>query len=136
MNRKVAGFTLIELMITVVVFSIIAVIAVPTYRDYVSKSRRADAKAALLNLSLAEEKWRANNIAYTGTLSNLGSSSSPEGYYTLSVVSWTTTSYLLQATRNASGPQNNDGCGNYRINQNGVKTLLSYTYPTTYQCGW
>jgi prepilin-type N-terminal cleavage/methylation domain-containing protein len=42
------GFTLIELMIAVVVIAILAAIAYPSYQDSVRKSRRADAKSALM----------------------------------------------------------------------------------------
>ncbi|HET9108841.1 MAG TPA: prepilin-type N-terminal cleavage/methylation domain-containing protein, partial [Steroidobacteraceae bacterium] len=44
------GFTLIELMIAVVVVAILMAIAVPSYESYVEKSRRTDAKTALLDL--------------------------------------------------------------------------------------
>jgi prepilin-type N-terminal cleavage/methylation domain-containing protein len=45
------GFTLIEVMITVAIVAILAAIALPTYRDHVRKSRRAEAQAFLMNAS-------------------------------------------------------------------------------------
>ncbi len=50
------GFTLIELMIVVAVIAILAAIAYPSYQDSVRKSRRADAKAALLDLAQFMER--------------------------------------------------------------------------------
>ncbi|MCA3235771.1 MAG: prepilin-type N-terminal cleavage/methylation domain-containing protein, partial [Cupriavidus sp.] len=41
------GFTLIELMITVMIIGILSAIAIPQYQQYVTKARRAEAKAGL-----------------------------------------------------------------------------------------
>jgi type IV pilus assembly protein PilE len=46
--RPVRGFSLIELMIAVAVTAILAVIAIPSYSAYVVRSKRAEAKTALL----------------------------------------------------------------------------------------
>jgi type IV pilus assembly protein PilE len=46
--RASAGFTLIEVMIVVVVISVLAAIAVPSYRDYVVRSKRAAARQVLM----------------------------------------------------------------------------------------
>lgn len=51
-----SGFTLIELMIVVAVIGILAGIAYPSYQDSLVKSRRADAKSALLELSIFMER--------------------------------------------------------------------------------
>ncbi len=109
--RSKKGFTLIEVMIVVVVIGIIAAIAVPSYVNYVRKSKRADAHTALLRVQLAQEKWRANNASY-GTLANIGvNADSPEGYYTLSIASNTATGYVATATAKAGTSQANDtGC--------------------------
>jgi type IV pilus assembly protein PilE len=114
------GFTLIELMIVVLIIAILAAIAMPSYQNYVMKSRRSDAKVALVAIQLAEEKWRANNTSYTSTLSNLGlTSSSPAGYYTLSVA--LTNGYTITAL--ATGVQASDtGCAQLILNQAGNKT--------------
>jgi type IV pilus assembly protein PilE len=50
------GFTLIELMIALAVLSILTAIAYPTFQESMIKSRRADAKSALLELSVSMER--------------------------------------------------------------------------------
>ena len=51
MNRsKNSGFNLIELMIVVVIIGIIASIAYPSYQSSMTKTRRSDGQAALLDI--------------------------------------------------------------------------------------
>lgn len=113
------GFTLLELMIAVAIVGILAAIAYPSYRESVMKSRRSDAKAALLQVQLAQEKWRANNPTY-GTLAQIGvGATSGEGYYTIAVAGNTATAY--NATATPTGAQASDKCGTFTINQAGQK---------------
>ncbi len=55
-NKKSFGFTLLELMIVVAVIGIIATFAYPSYQESIKKSRRADAKGALMAFAGAMEK--------------------------------------------------------------------------------
>jgi type IV pilus assembly protein PilE len=103
---KIAGFSVIEMCIVLVVIGICALVAVSLYRPYVLKSHRADGISAILSLQLAEERYRSSNTTY-GTLAQIGgSSASSEGYYTLSVSSASATGYTITAT--GQGNQAND----------------------------
>lgn len=137
--KKSFGFTLIELMIVVVVIGILAAIAYPSYQQYVNKGRRSDAKAALLNIQLEEEKWRANNTTYTATLSNLGLTAvsgvyySPDSYYTLTVSNNTGTTY--KATATYTGVQTGDtDCKTLSIDQDGNKTSTNSSNASSSDC--
>ena len=55
------GFTLIELMVVVVIATILLGIAVPSYQAQVRKSRRTEAKTALLDLAGREERYLSTN---------------------------------------------------------------------------
>lgn len=105
--KKLIGFTLVELMVAVVIVMILSTIASKMYSNHVRKGRRIDGINALLNLSLAEERYRSNNATY-GTLAQVWGavSTSPDGYYTIAVTSNTAAGYTATAT--ASGNQAND----------------------------
>ena len=71
-SRRFAGFTLIELMVTVAIVGVLVAIAVPTYLDKVRKSRRTQAKTALLDLAGREERFYSTSNTYSSTPSDLG----------------------------------------------------------------
>jgi type IV pilus assembly protein PilE len=63
---RVAGFTLIELMVVVAIVGILVGIALPSYQDSVRKSRRGQAKADLVELAQRAERYRTVNSTYVG----------------------------------------------------------------------
>ena len=67
MQRNIQnGFTLIELMMVVAIVGVLAAIAIPSYQDSIVKSRRADAKAALSELSVFMERYYTAKGCYGG----------------------------------------------------------------------
>jgi len=117
--KRSSGFTLIELMIVVAIIGILAAIAVPAYSDYVLKGKRSDAKAALLQAQIAEEKYRASNTTY-GTLAQIGiNTTSPKGYYTIAVVG-TPDATTYRITAAPLSPFADATCGTLAINQDGA----------------
>ena len=129
------GFTLIELMIAVAIVAIIAAIALPSYRESVAKSRRADAKDSLLEAAQWMERRYTLNRTYilpNGTslpAPRVGSSST---YYTMSLGTGTdaTTAdtFLLRMT--PQGNMANDRCGTFTVTQNGLKGAADSTTST------
>ncbi|WP_455208151.1 type IV pilin protein [Kaarinaea lacus] len=72
--RNSTGFTLVELMIVIVIVSLLAMVAVPSYNKSVTKARRADAQSSLSNLAGAMERFFTENGTYIGAA---GSSATP-----------------------------------------------------------
>ena len=97
-----SGFTLIELMIVVAVASILVAIAVPTYQNQIRHSRRTDAKTALLDMAVRQEKYLTLGNTYTTTASNLGYSTLGvpigSGYYDMYVCIGTATTSTAAST--------------------------------------
>jgi len=113
-QRSQKGFTLIELMIIVAIVGILASIAYPAYQDSVRKAKRADGINALVQLQLAQEKFRANCPFYAATISSTATSNtcgasaaastmmfahttSEEGYYTIAVTAASGNSFTITA---------------------------------------
>lgn len=71
-KRGLAGMTLIELMVVVTIVGILAAIAYPSYLSQTRKSRRTEARTALLDLAAREERYFATNSIYTSSPANLG----------------------------------------------------------------
>lgn len=62
--RKPDGFTLIEVMITIAIIGILAVVAAPSYRAHIERGHRAGAKTVLLEAAQFMERYRASNFRY------------------------------------------------------------------------
>lgn len=125
--RRATGFTLIEVMIVLVVIAILAGLALPSYLDSVQRARRGDGQASLLRLQLEQEKWRANNLAYTSSLSDLGlSDSSADGFYTIAITFAGASGFT--ATASASGSQSGDvDCQTLTLAHAGANTSTTPT---------
>jgi type IV pilus assembly protein PilE len=132
--RALCGFTLIELMIVVAVIGILAAIALPAYQNFVLKSGRADAHAAILQVQQIQERYRTVNPTY-GSVAQLMamqpgfSAASPDGFYTIAVTNPTATGYTVAAT--AVGRQANDAAC---LTINLVVDGASAAYGPTPQC--
>ena len=135
MNRSPsAGFTLIELMVVIVITAILASIAVPAYTNSVRKSRRTEAKTALLDLAAREERYFATQNIYSSSPSALayGSGAVPisvGSYYSITSISSSPASattpggYVLQIQPSAGSPQLQDtSCQTFQLDQTGKQS--------------
>ena len=121
-----SGFTLIELMITVVVIAILASVAFPSFMDSIRKGRRSEAFTALSAIQQAQERWRANRSSYASDLTSaaptgLGlASTTPSGYYSITLDNVGDTGFEVVATAMSGTTQANDGaCAKLAVQLNG-----------------
>ncbi|MEJ2114540.1 MAG: type IV pilin protein [Gammaproteobacteria bacterium] len=122
--KNIHGFSLIELMVVVVIFGIIASIAYPAYQDQIRKTRRADAKAALMDAAARMERHYTQFGRYSATLANSGiSTTSPENFYNITATVTNPNSQTFTLTAARANQQVGDKCGNYSINQAQAKTV-------------
>lgn len=101
------GFTLPDIVVALLIAALLAAIALPSFADAIRRSRRAEAVAALNQLQLAQERWRADNAAYSSDLAELGQpSATPNGHYTIHIVSADDRTHVASAS--AVGTQARD----------------------------
>jgi type IV pilus assembly protein PilE len=126
-----AGVTLIELMIVVIVIAVLGTIALPSYRQYAVRSQRTEAKIALLQLSTNQERFYLHNRRYGGTadLAALGfpTGKSDRGAYALTIPVASSTTYTATATaaaapRGAVNMADDAECTSFSIDAHGART--------------
>ena len=67
-----AGFTLLELMVTVMIVGILASIAIPSYRSYIERSALSETQQRLLGVSTELLRWRSKSLTYRGFIPETG----------------------------------------------------------------
>ncbi len=108
------GFTLVELMITVVIVGILAAVAIPLYQANVKRAKAAEADAALGTIRTALRVYYAENGAYPVKASptrvdsigiDISSSDLNGKYFGISNYTYTgtTTTYTVKATNSSLG---------------------------------
>jgi type IV pilus assembly protein PilE len=126
--------TLIELLIVVVVISVLFSIAVPSYRQYVLRSHRVEAKAALLNLAAAQEKFYLQNNTYAGDdllavapPAGLGLSEATEpAWYSITIDEADAEGFSATAAATALDGQDRDAhCASFSIDHLGGRTATN-----------
>ena len=134
-----AGFTLIELMITVAIVSILAAVAYPSYRDYIERSRQSEAQALLMESAQWMERFYAENYRYDENTAGVAVATlfagrfvqSPRGgsaMYLISVPTATQTAFVVRATR--TGSMTGNKCGNFEMTNTGVRRLEASSFST------
>ena len=132
MKNRATGFTLIDLLTSMVVFSVLAAVVYPSYLSQLRKSRRAEATTELVAMAQAQERFFARFRTYTSVVTapdpcagqacglEKNSNLSANEYYVLTS-NGDATSYTLTAT--ANGPQFDDiDCRTFSINNVDVRS--------------
>lgn len=139
-----AGFTLVELLIAIVIGAILAAIAIPSYRSYVQRARRAEATTALLRAQGAQEKFFVQYNRYAPSLTDaapdgLGLSATTEtGLYALTLVPLDGgNGFRITATPRAGAAQRDDSrCASLSVDHSGVKTARNSAGDDTSRDCW
>jgi type IV pilus assembly protein PilE len=125
-----SGITLIELMVVIMVVAILGTIAVSSYRGYMIRSNRTEAKTELLRIQAAQEKFFLQNNRYaTGAElddpppAGLGISLvSPSGMYNIDLSAATDTTYTARARATKGQLQDTSACQTLTIDESGTRT--------------
>jgi type IV pilus assembly protein PilE len=114
-----AGFTLLELMITVTVIAILAAIAVPQFGDYTKRGKITEAVATLSDLRVRAERFYADNRTYAG----FDQTTPGTRYFTYACVTAAATYTCTATGGHAAAPVDQSMAGFvYTVNQSNVKT--------------
>ena len=146
MQSRQHGFSLIELMITIVILGILASFAFSGYQEQVAQTKRADCGGALVSMSQAMERFYSVNNTYEGAAAGGNDTGAPAIFptacpvdgnnpsYNLTIADATPSTYLLQAT--PTGGQTGDECGNLTLTNTGVKNVTSADAGVTWDECW
>ena len=107
------GFTLVEVMVTVVIVAILSAVALPAYTNYVTQGRIPDATATLAAKQVQMEQYFQDRRTYEGAPACNEESHKHFGF---SCTTATATAFVLEA----SGTGSMAGF-RYTVNQRGAK---------------
>ncbi|WP_372865304.1 type IV pilin protein [Spongiibacter sp.] len=120
-----AGFTLIELMITVAIIAILAAVALPSYQNYVVRANRTAAANFVMEVANMQERYYLDKRQYAADMTALGAAMPTEisDSYTITTTAnnlATPPSYSISAAPKA-GQASSDSCGTLTLNSKGEK---------------
>lgn len=115
MVRQQRGFTLIEVMIVVVIIAILAAIAIPNYRDYVTRGRVVEAAGGLADARTKMEQYFQDNRTY------------PTGCV-IAPTAPGAANVQLQALQNFTLSCSNLAATTYTVTATGTNAMVGFTY--------
>ena len=119
------GFTLIEVIVAMACVAVLVTVAWPSYQSLVERSRRAQARTALLQAAHWLERAASANGSYPASTDIPASVLQVEGQRYQIQVSSSPQSYTLSAL--PLGSQSADACGTFTLNNLGVRGVQGAT---------
>lgn len=122
------GFTLLELMIAVVIVAILSTLALNSYSNATSRSRRAAVQSHMQDIANRQEQLLLDARAYAASAASPPMPALPNdisGYYTVAVTADNAASppsFMITATPIGSQAGADSRCGTLSLNQAGVRT--------------
>lgn len=101
-----AGFTLIETLISVMLMGLLMSIALPSLEQYWLKTRRHAAQNSLSQIHLRQVQWRSMHARYADNLIDLGHLNADSPYYNFNLDNVGAQTYSVHAQ--AKGTQTRD----------------------------
>lgn len=119
------GFTLLELLISMIIVSILAAISFPVYTSFQTRADREQAEVALLQLASHLENYYLLNNTYAGaTDENMRASAlSRDLSYELHVAEVSETDFVIQAIPTGAQISRDTSCGTLSLNASNMRNI-------------
>ena len=134
MNKITRGFTLIEVMVVAAIIAILAAVALPSYNEYVLRSRLVEGTNVLSTMRAQMEQYFQDNRTYaaTGAFTPPCQTAQAAGTFTVSCpTAPTATAYMITAA--GSGLTS---AFTYTVDQQGVRATTASSWGHTSTACW
>jgi len=134
MKRRQRGVTLMELLTVVTVLGILTSISVPTYRQYVLRAQRTEAKSALMSRAAALERCFTRFNAYDDAGCPVAGGfpeDLAEGHYQITAPTLEAGRFELRAVPQG-GQENDSDCQTLTLDSRNARGVVGAARDATY----